>query len=420
MIGALRKSSDCGLRTRFGVMRERADAVNAFTKTAKAWFDALSLSERARLYRRLDHAGLPEFEPGPERVISEALAWLCYAQDKSATSDGGVSRHFSLIEGWGSSYPETTGYIAETFLAIAEESGDENLRKRALHMLDWLVSIQFPEGCFQGGMVDETPRLPAVFDTGQILTGLAAGARLEARYREPMRRAADWLVANQAADGSWTHDTPFAAPGAKVYETHVALGLFRAAEIDPDRGYREAAKAQVDWALRHQRPNGWFANCCLTDHSNPLTHTLGYALRGIVEAYSSTREPRYLEAACRTADGVLTTLSDDGRLPGQLNERWEAAVDWICLTGTAQIAECLLLLFEATGNEDYRRAGMNANRFVRRTVDIAGPPETRGGVKGSFPVDGWYGKWQYLNWAGKFMIDANRAELRVATRTTTA
>jgi hypothetical protein len=56
---------------------------------------------------------------------------------------------------------------------------------------------------------------------------------------------------------------------------------------------------------------------------------------------------------------------------------------------------------------------MAANSYVRRSLDTSGPPEVRGAVKGSFPIDGWYGKWQYLNWACKFMIDANRAELRL-------
>lgn len=40
-----------------------------------------------------------------------------------------------------------------------------------------------------------------------------------------MRRAADWLVETQDADGCWRrHPTPFAEPGEKVYETHVAWG----------------------------------------------------------------------------------------------------------------------------------------------------------------------------------------------------
>ena len=386
--------------------------MNAFTKTAKVWFDELTLNERARQSRRRDRAGLPEFDPGAERAIAEGLRWLAHAQDNSATMDGGVARHFSLVGGWASSYPETTGYIVETFLNCAVKTSDARLADRARRMLDWLVSIQFPEGCFQGGMVDEMPKQPAIFDTGQILTGLAAGTRIDERYRGPMIRAADWLLAKQEKDGSWLYDTPFAAPGAKVYETHVAIGLFRAAALEPDRGYLKSASAQVDWALGHQKANGWFDNCCLTDQSNPLTHTIGYALRGIIEAYLATRATRYLEAACLAADGIMGAMSAEGRLAGRLDRDWNAAAGWVCLTGTAQIAECLLLLFEATQKQTYKQAGLNANRYVRRSTDIAGPPDIRGGVKGSFPVDGWYGKWQYLNWACKFTIDANLAELR--------
>jgi hypothetical protein len=133
-----------------------------------------------------------------------------------------------------------------------------------------------------------------------------------------------------------------------------------------------------------------------------------------VEAYLSMRDKEFLNAACRTADGVLRAIGPDGRLAGRLTAEWKAAADWVCLTGTSQIAESLLLLFEATRRDDFKDAACSANAFVRRTLATSGPPDIRGGVRGSFPVDGWYGKWQYLNWACKFMIDANRAELQFA------
>lgn len=372
------------------------------------------LPASASAARRSDRKGLPASDPGPDRAIAEGLAWLGFAQDNSATKDGGVARHFSLIDGWASSYPETTGYIADTFLlAEVDKPVDPERLARARRMLDWLVSIQFPDGAFQGGMVDQEPKVPATFDTGQILIGLAAGTRLDERYREAMIRSADWLVKIQDPDGCWRKvNTPFAAPGEKTYETHVSIGLFRAAVVQPDRGYLESAIRQIDWALTQQRPNGWLENCCLTDQNNPLTHTLGYALRGFVEAYLHTRTQRYLEAACRTADGLASAMDADGRLPGRLGAQWQAAADWVCLTGTAQIAESLFLLSGPAMRDDYKRAAARANAYVRRTLVTEGPRELRGGVKGSFPVDGWYGRWQYLNWACKFMIDANRAELR--------
>ena len=58
---------------------------------------------------------------------------------------------------------------------------------------------------------------------------------------------------------------------------------------------------------------------------------------------------------------------------------------------------------------------LSANRFVRRTVAMEGPDGTRGGVRGSFPVDGSYGSMEYLNWATKFFIDANQIELDVSS-----
>jgi hypothetical protein len=278
-------------------------------------------------------------------------------------------------------------------------------------MLDWFLAIQFPDGGFQGGMIDQLPRVPVTFNTGQILIGLSAGAHLDGRYHTAMLKAADWLVSTQDPDGCWRRNpTPFAEPGDKTYETHVALGLFYAHDVEPGRGYQAAGLRQVDWALRNQAANGWLSNCCLSDPSRPLTHTLGYALRGILGAYMSSREQRYLEAACRTADGLLTAIERDGRLPGRLDSNWKAAADWVCLTGSSQIAESLFLLHRETGQPEYRRAAKSVNSYVRRTIALAGSTDIIGGVKGSFPIDGDYGRWQYLNWACKFMVDANMAE----------
>jgi uncharacterized protein YyaL (SSP411 family) len=74
------------------------------------------------------------------------------------------------------------------------------------------------------------------------------------------------------------------------------------------------------------------------------------------------------------------------------------------------------MLYEATGEARYLEAARRANAFVRRTVRLDGPEEVRGAVKGSFPVDGAYGRYEYLNWAAKFFVDANLYERRLAGR----
>ena len=42
-----------------------------------------------------------------------------------------------------------------------------------------------------------------------------------------------------------------------------------------------------------------------------------------------------------------------------------------------------------------------------------GNPNVRGAIKGSFPVDGGYNKYCYLNWACKFFIDSNLLEMSI-------
>jgi hypothetical protein len=372
----------------------------------------LELPAAAKEEHRRDRRGVAALDPGIERAIDEGVAWLCRAQDNSTSGDDGVARHFSLITGWGSSYPETTGYIVPTMLAYAKLRGDETIRHRARRMLDWLVAVQLSDGSYQGGQIDAKPITPAVFNTGQILLGLASGVReLGDQYRQAMCRAADWLVENQDPDGCWRKNlSTFVQAGEKTYDTHVAWGLLDVARVEPEKGYADAALANVRWALKFQQPNGWFDKACPSDSSQPLTHGLGYVWRGVIEIYEFTKEEPLLKAIRKTADGLLTAIHKNGFLPGRLYPNWQGAVSWSCLTGSVQIAHCWLLTYRYTGDVRYRDAAYAANQYVRRTMKVDGPPETRGAIKASFPIYGEYNGYEYVNWASKFFIDSNLLE----------
>jgi hypothetical protein len=385
---------------------------DAMLRPLRDAIEGLSLPPLAKAERRRDRAGLPAGDPGSARVLPALIDWLCLAQDESTSKDGGVSRSYDLRSGWETSYPETTGYIVPTLIAYGQRQRRDDLLARARRMVDWMVAIQLPGGGFQGGRIDSTPVVPVTFNTGQILLGLADAERAFGGYREPTLRAADWLVRTQDKDGAWrSHPTPFAAVGEKEYETHVAWGLFEAARIDATRGYGEAGLANVRWALSAQAADGWLPRCCLDDPAQPLTHTIGYALRGVLEAHRYRADAGLLDAARRIADGLLAALGPDGRLPGRMRPGWKPAVPWVCLTGAAQVAICWMMLFRWTGERRYLDAARRTNAYVRRTVRLDGPAPLRGGVKGSFPVDGDYGRYQLLNWAAKFLADGLMLEM---------
>src|SRR5437868_6059501 len=226
---------------------------------------AIDLARRARDYAQLPSALRASqlrdqwsgrgSDPGIEWAVREGLEWLGRAQDASATHDGGVARHYGLLDGWGASYPETTAYIIPTMLEQARLRDDARLRDRARRMLDWLVSIQLPDGGFQGGTVNQDPVVPVTFNSGQILFGLVAGvSEFGEAYRGPMVATADWLRKTQDTDGCWRrYPTPFARRGEQVYEMHVSWALVEAERLETGRGYAEAAVRNVRWALSHQR-----------------------------------------------------------------------------------------------------------------------------------------------------------------------
>ena len=391
--------------------------VRGLIDAAQRWWWLRSLPEAATKQRLEDAKGVPATDPGIDAVLAAGADWFCHAQDRSATRDGGVARHYSLINGWGASYPETTGYIIPTMLELARVLQRPELRDRARRMLDWFVAIQMDGGGFQGGMINSVPKKPVTFNTGQILIGLAAGVREFGTepYRRAMRLAADWLVETQDPDGCWRRaPTPFAEPGEKAYETHVSWGLLEAARVEPSESWEKAAYANMRWAMTKQTANGWMRDCCLSDPQAPLTHTLGYCLRGLMEAVRFRSEPDIRTAAEKLARGLLGTQRPDGSLPGKLRSDWSPAADWVCLTGVVQIAASWFDLYELTRDAAWLSAARRANAYVRRTVVVNGLPEVRGGVKGSFPVEGDYGTFEYLNWACKFLLDSCLVERRVS------
>jgi hypothetical protein len=346
--------------------------------------------------------------------IDRLLGWLCRAQD--VAGDGGVSRCFTLHyhpyfrkRGWIASYPETTGYIVPTFFDLYHVLGRDDVKERAIRMIDWECAIQLESGAVRGGTVDFPPS-PAVFNTGQVVFGWCRAFREtgDERYLEAATRAGDFLVESQDADGVWRRGhSKYARAGATVYNTRCSWALLVLASLANDGKYRSAAIRNLDWALTRQKSNGWFFDNCLDDPAHPLVHTIAYATQGLLEAGLLLGEDRYVSSAIRTAETMAQLLRSDGALAGRYDEDWRPAVSWSCLTGNMQMSIVWSRLHQTSLAPKLRSAAECINAFNRRLHDWHSSCDgCRGGVKGSFPIYGNYGRFEYLNWAAKFTIDA--------------
>jgi hypothetical protein len=390
------------------------------------------LLERAKYYSSLVSTDLATgYMTMPRRdnrgtvdALAEAIAWICRAQD--AFDDGGVARSFSLAyhpyfrrRGWIPSYPETTGYIIPTMFDYAALTGRQDLFARAVRMADWESDVQMPNGAVKGGTIDE-PSTPAVFNTGQVLFGWvrAHHETKRERYLASAVRAGDFLKSVQDPDGAWRKSLSRYASESMAwytYNTRTAWGMVVLAEASGEESYRQAAVRNVEFALGEQQPNGWFRNNCLHDPERPLLHTIAYSLRGILEIGIATRNARFIAAVRQAADALLARQRRDGSLAGRFDAEWRPAVAWSCLTGNSQMGLVWGRLFEATGDGKYREGLSKANRYMRAVQwQGTGNPGLDGGISGSFPFHGAYGRFEVLNWAVKFFADALMLESSIS------
>lgn len=336
--------------------------------------------------------------------VKAAVEWLLEAQ--KANNDGGVAALYSLLEGWHKSYSETTGYIIPTMLNYHEKTEDSRIMESAVKMADWELSKQMPNGAFPGGIAGNK-EYPIVFNTGQVIFGMTRIFRKtrHLKYKNAAIRAADWLVSVQNKNGCW--DRFDYLDKTHVYNTRTAGSLLKVYEITKKGIYLKSAVKNVDWALSQQLDNGWFKSSAFYESQEPLLHTIAYTIQGILEAGMFLKNQKYTSSAKKAADKLLKLQRKDGSLAGSFGKSWKSSVSWSCLTGNAQTAIVWLRLYSITGDKAYLEAAKKINNFVKSTQNLnSGNKGIRGGIKGAYPIYGWYAPFCYINWGVKFFIDA--------------
>ena len=361
------------------------------------------------LRRDLTHT---ETTPRADDVhLQSAVEWLFRSQD--VTESGGCSATYNLVLGWESAYPETTGYIVPTLYDYATYADDSEARRRAERMARWLLDVQLDSGAFPGGTIGEASE-PSVFNTGQILFGLARAYEEtgDRAFVTSLRDASGWLADVQEPEGYWSAHTY--ENMIHAYTARVGWALLVAYDVTGEDRVRRAAVRNLEWVQRIQRENDTFRHWAFTPDDDAFLHTIAYTIRGLVEGGHSLKNRDILEAGQRAADRLLKYQRRNGSLAGSYDDGWNGA-EFSCLTGVAQTAIIWMRLAELTGDADYADAARRAIQELKRAQNLDGAAPIRGGLAGSKPVWGSYMRLRYPNWAPKFLADAilaaNRYEL---------
>jgi hypothetical protein len=346
---------------------------------------------------------------GDDVHIAAAAAWLGRAQDVGR--DGGVVGRYRFDRGWTSSYPETTGYIVPTFIALGAQL-DPSYVARAARSIEFLLGVQFANGAFPALEIAENRTTPSPFNTAQIIHGLLAWHRHTGDEVSlcAARRAGEWMLSMQDQDGAWRKwfydDTP------ACYSAYMSCWLADLGAACGDDRLLASAARHVDWVLSHRHPaTGWFDRTAfsLREQEQRIAnlHAIAYTLAGLLHSAEILRREDALDAVMAASRNIAATVSRLGWLPGVLDWQWQARADSACLTGNAQMALVWMDLHRQTDDSAWLAPVETALDSVKAAQLLDSPnPDLRGAVPGSSPLWGSYMDGRVLSWAAKFLIDA--------------
>ena len=349
-----------------------------------------------------------ESMPGSDEIttaVNLAVNWLLYNQSQS--KDAGFAT-YDFSKGWTSSYPETSGYIAESLLMWKLLSTQEHISGSARRTLDWLISIQKQSGGWAGGYVEED-RAEIVFNTGQIIRGMLRGFLHfdEQKYLIAAQKAADWLVEIQNPVGFW--DRHVYMNVVRVYDTYVSSPLYKLGELTGNPSYIQSALKNAHWVVAQQmKPNGWYKNAdnSLKYNHKPILHTIAYTLDGLLDIALYSKDSTLLEAVLITANALSGKLRDEGLLRGRYSNDWRGHGS-ICNTGIAQIAIVFAKLHLHTGELEWKNLYYRLiNYLLSQQIRSYRDPNLSGALTGSSPIWGRYEPFRLPNWGVKYFIDA--------------
>lgn len=179
--------------------------------------------------------------------------------------------------------------------------------------------------------------------------------------------AQTWLVRLEKWAPADPETTGYIIPPFYRYADLAGDADARAHEITGEQRYLAAAIRNGEWALTQAHANGWLENNCLQNNEQPFTHTIAYAMRGLLEIGIYAERQDFIDAATKIGDAMIAALPADGDLPGRFDSNWRNTLRWSCLTGDCQLAINWGRLWHVTGRHSYAEAISQILTFVKRT-----------------------------------------------------
>lgn len=341
--------------------------------------------------------------------LSEALNFIKLSCRKDGGSSAYYSKLFNPVKGWSNAYPETTGYIIPTLYDSKKyDKKFKEYEKLASDLTKWLISIQNSDGSFTGSLYNKKNKSSqSVFNTAQIIIGLCRSfeEKGEQHIFDSLTKSSLWLVQEQNPDGSW--DLGNYIPGFNPsYYTRVAWPMIMAGKILKNNDIVISAKKTLDLISDRICKNSFVNDCGFKKGKPAFLHTIAYTIRGFLESSFILNNKKYFDIAYNFAEKLMVSYEVNGKINGELNNKFKSNNNYRCLTGEAQMAIIWLKIFDKKNDVRFLNASLKiidslCESQINRSIFF-----TKGGICGSKPYYKDYMRFRQPNWATKFFIDA--------------
>ncbi|MBS1764866.1 MAG: glycoside hydrolase family 127 protein [Bacteroidetes bacterium] len=363
------------------------------------------VSQLRMRYLNLRSQGTVQELTDEERLIL-ALKWF---QQTLLPGGGSAAKYSMMFNKWFPSYPETTAFWINTLIYLQREKkeifssvfGNQPIIE---DLIKWLLTTQRKDGTFPGSYGDFKNQPPRVFNNGQIIFALTDYYQHFGNEKclEAAKQSADWILRVQDNDGAWRQFTL----NQLSSNTRTAWALIKLGMLTGEKKYIQSGKANINFAITLQDKNDYFVSNGFDENEIPSTHTIGYALRGIVGAGIDLNDDHWINTVERAFKRIMPLVKEDGYLTGELDEEWKSDAAFCCLPGNCQLSVVGFVLASHTQQKEYAVTASKLLSYVKEKQLLSHSPMVNGGISGSWPVSGGYCAYDIPNWASRFFVDA--------------
>lgn len=343
-------------------------------------------------------------------AVERCLGWIRREMLPSPDGTRGVYERIRINLNTNSWWvrPDCTIEVARSFGVYGQIRNDEIALTLSCNLANWVVGQQRPDGSFpfyrflppNDQIADMAP--PEAQETtfpndhGKIARGLwwAYLAYGDPRYYEAARRVLRFLMAHQAADGTFLTDAEPHYRGA-CFVIWPVIGLLRGYQITGEQLHRTAAERGLHWLYEHILPDGRIRTSFETagvEQWRPPSSEAAMALKAFSLAYGILRTPLYRDALNRLGAFLLRLQHPNGAIRNADDSCRHASLqadpeltDLVYTDGYALLA--LQEAFQATGDSRFREAADRLADFLVRVQCRGELPRWDGGWRGAYDVN---------------------------------